>query len=147
MSLSTTAPATSTLDREPMPVAPVTLCAWCDAPATRNLDTYHDVACDAHYDRWFAGPDAAPACDCLTCQRTVAPCEHTDATAHRIGTDTVASAWACDACGHLTPYTDADYLFANASVWSPRCPDGIAPLAWTLTHRDARLAHYAPVAR
>ena len=147
MSLSPTAPATSTLDREPMPVASVTLCAWCDAPATRNLDTYHDVCCDAHHAQWFAGPDAAPACDCLTCQRTVAPCTHDSATAHRIGSDPVASAWKCDACDHLTPFGEADWLFVNACVWSPVRPASVEPLTWLMMHRDARLAWYAPTAR
>jgi hypothetical protein len=45
------------------------LCAWCDAPATRNLHTFHDVACDAHFAQWF-GPGSAPVCDCPQCLAT-----------------------------------------------------------------------------
>ena len=61
---------TTVTARESIPTAEVTLCCWCDSPATRNLDSYHDVACEAHHRKWFTGPDAAPLCDCRTCVRT-----------------------------------------------------------------------------
>jgi hypothetical protein len=33
---------------------PAVVCSWCEAPATRNLDTSLDQACDAHYSEWWA---------------------------------------------------------------------------------------------
>jgi hypothetical protein len=121
------------------PVAPVT-CCWCDAPATRNLSTRMDQACTAHFLQWFGpglpaveGQDVHPA----------AACEHDSSVAARIGTDTVASAWECDECGHLRPFTREDFEFCGSQPWTPRAPEGISRLAWMLTPREARLAHYA----
>jgi hypothetical protein len=62
----------TTSDREFVPADERDLCAWCNATATRNLHTFHDVCCDAHFEQWFAGPDAAPACDCRDCLDTPA---------------------------------------------------------------------------
>lgn len=34
-----------------------TLCSWCDAPATHNLDTATDQCCDQHHQQWFVRLD------------------------------------------------------------------------------------------
>jgi hypothetical protein len=120
------------------PVAPV-LCSWCDAPATRNLATALDHACEAHFLQWF-GPNL-PTVDGADVHPDACPHDTSDAT--RLPGDTVASAWECDQCGHLRPFTREDYVFCNASPWTPRAPEGISRLAWMLTPREARLAHYA----
>jgi hypothetical protein len=42
-------------------------CNWCEAPATHNLSSFHDVACAAHHAHWFTGPDFPVHCDCRDC--------------------------------------------------------------------------------
>jgi hypothetical protein len=74
---------------------------------------------------------------------TSTPCEHLDATSARVGQDPVASAWECDDCGHLTPFTEADYAFCNASPWTPRRPESVDRLTWLFTSRERKVAHYA----
>ena len=45
-------------------------CNWCPpgVTATRNLHTWHDLACEAHHAQHFAGPHAAPVCQCAKCE-------------------------------------------------------------------------------
>jgi len=75
---------------------------------------------------------------------TPAPvCSHDNNESTRIGSDPVASAWECEDCGHLTPFTDADYLFCNTSPWTPPRPTGVDKLTWMFTPNADRLAHYA----
>lgn len=45
-------------------------------------------------------------------------CDHLSSTSVRLAGDPMPSAWECDECGHLRPFTDADYEF-HASKWMP----------------------------
>jgi len=73
-------------------------------------------------------------------------CEHDSSRGTRTDDSPVANAWECDACGHLRPFTDDDYAFCNAQPWTPRAPEGVQPLAWLFTSREARFAHYTALA-
>ena len=74
-------------------------------------------------------------------------CAHESSVATPVGADTIASAWECDDCAHLTPFTAADYAFCNTDAWTPRAPEGVSRLTWLLTSREAKFAIVAPVAR
>jgi len=74
---------------------------------------------------------------------TSTPCEHESSRATRVGQDDVANAWECDECGHLTPFTDADYAFANTSSWTPRAPEYVSQITWLFTSHEARCDFWA----
>jgi hypothetical protein len=78
----------------------------------------------------------------ITAYRATRPvCAHDASTAARVGTDTIASVWECDDCERQVPFTDEDYAFCNAQAWTPRAPEGVARLTWTLMGDAARRAH------
>jgi len=73
---------------------------------------------------------------------TLAPatCEHDSARGVALAGDTITSAWECDQCGHLTPFTDADYAFVHTRPWTPRAPEGVSALTWLFTPREDKRA-------
>ena len=45
-------------------------------------------------------------------------CTHESSSSYRIAGDPCPSAWVCDECGDLRPFTEADYAF-HVSMWLP----------------------------